>query len=97
MLNKLLIFRNYFSKIHPLLRHAYLIGFYKQANLPPTQASHTSDQTVTPPFGELQSMQPGKLVIRPVYPSQHSYLILRHVEQDEKDNEVQRKPSEAVN
>ncbi|KAG2352227.1 hypothetical protein BDR07DRAFT_1438662, partial [Suillus spraguei] len=50
--------------------------FNKQTNLLPTQVSHTPDQTLTPPFGKLQSMQPGKLVIRPVYPSQHSYATV---------------------
>jgi hypothetical protein len=33
-----------------------LIGFHKQTDLLPTQVLHTPNQTVTPPFGEPQSM-----------------------------------------
>jgi len=88
MLNKSLIFGLILKNIPFILRHTYLVCFNQQTHLPSTQASHKPYQTETPAFGKLLSMQPGKLVIRPVDATQYSYFILRQGEEDENDYEI---------
>jgi len=88
MLNNLLIFRLILDNVSFILRHTYLVCFNQQTHFMCTQASHKPYQTETPIFGKLLSMQPGKLVIRPVDATQYSYFILRQGEEDEKGYEI---------